>query len=81
MLSYLFVGVFKIFQQVFDHLIFYQMVRALKALEDITAKADTNVIFDTIPELKDPNIRMQWFLVELMCLRIRMECFHYVKDV
>lgn len=55
---------FKIF--VFDHLIyFFQMVRVLKPLEDITATADTSVIFDTILELKDPNIRMHWFLVKL----------------
>ncbi|KAG7244515.1 hypothetical protein INR49_030167 [Caranx melampygus] len=39
-----------------------EMVRVLKPLEDITAKADTNVVFDTILELKDPNTRMQWFL-------------------
>ncbi|XP_044213840.1 immunoglobulin superfamily member 22-like isoform X2 [Thunnus albacares] len=39
-----------------------EMVRVLKPLEDITAKPDTNVVFDTILELKDPNIRMQWFL-------------------
>ncbi|XP_026166579.1 immunoglobulin superfamily member 22-like [Mastacembelus armatus] len=39
-----------------------EMVRVLKPLEDVTAKADSNVIFDTILELKDPNIRMQWFL-------------------
>ncbi|XP_067356837.1 immunoglobulin superfamily member 22-like [Channa argus] len=39
-----------------------EMVRVLKPLEDITAKADTNVVFDTILELKDPNIRMHWFL-------------------
>lgn len=39
-----------------------EMVRVLKPLEDITAKVDTNVMFDTILELKDPNIRMQWFL-------------------
>ncbi|XP_071359708.1 immunoglobulin superfamily member 22-like isoform X3 [Trachinotus anak] len=39
-----------------------EMVRVLKPLEDITAKADTDVVFDTILELKDPNIRMQWFL-------------------
>ncbi|XP_034735487.1 immunoglobulin superfamily member 22-like isoform X2 [Etheostoma cragini] len=39
-----------------------EMVRVLKPLEDITATADTNVVFDTILELKDPNIKMQWFL-------------------
>ncbi|KAM9854709.1 immunoglobulin superfamily member 22-like [Aulostomus maculatus] len=39
-----------------------EMVHVLKSLDDITAKADTNVVFDTILELKDPNIRMQWFL-------------------
>uniref|UniRef100_A0A3Q3IVJ7 Immunoglobulin superfamily member 22 n=1 Tax=Monopterus albus TaxID=43700 RepID=A0A3Q3IVJ7_MONAL len=47
-----------------------EMVRVLKPLEDITAKAGTNVIFDTILELKDPNIRMQWFLgAELLRLQ------------
>lgn len=40
------------------------MVRVLKPLEDITATADTSIVFDTILELKDPNIRMQWFLVK-----------------
>lgn len=35
------------------------------ATEVITAKAETNIIFDTILEL---NIRMQWFLVKLMHL-------------
>lgn len=40
------------------------MVRVLKPLEDVTAKADTNVVFDTILELKDPNTRMQWFQVK-----------------
>ncbi|KAF7668962.1 hypothetical protein LDENG_00273530 [Lucifuga dentata] len=39
-----------------------EMVRVLKPLEDVTAKPDTTAIFDTILELKDPNIRMQWFL-------------------
>ncbi|XP_056138393.1 immunoglobulin superfamily member 22-like [Lampris incognitus] len=39
-----------------------EMVRVLKPLEDITAKADTNVVFDTILELKDPNTKMHWFL-------------------
>lgn len=39
----------------------------MKPLEDITAKADTNVVFDTILELKDPNTRMQWFLVNPVC--------------
>lgn len=42
------------------------MVHILKPLEDITAKAGSDVIFDTIMELKDPNIRMQWFLVQLV---------------
>ncbi|XP_026872193.2 immunoglobulin superfamily member 22 isoform X2 [Electrophorus electricus] len=37
------------------------MVKVLKPLEDITAKADCNVVFDTILELKDPNIKMFWF--------------------
>ncbi|KAM6925929.1 LOW QUALITY PROTEIN: immunoglobulin superfamily member 22-like [Lycodopsis pacificus] len=39
-----------------------EMVRVLKPLEDITATAGTSIVFDTILELKDPNIRMQWFL-------------------
>uniref|UniRef100_A0A8D3A9S6 Immunoglobulin superfamily member 22 n=1 Tax=Scophthalmus maximus TaxID=52904 RepID=A0A8D3A9S6_SCOMX len=39
-----------------------EMVRVLKPLEDISAKVGTNVVFDTVLELKDPNIRMQWFL-------------------
>ncbi|XP_042352847.1 immunoglobulin superfamily member 22-like [Plectropomus leopardus] len=39
-----------------------EMVRVLKPLEDITATAGNNIVFDTILELKDPNIRMQWFL-------------------
>ncbi|XP_069384393.1 immunoglobulin superfamily member 22 [Paralichthys olivaceus] len=39
-----------------------EMVRVLKPLEDVTAKPDTNVVFDTILELKDPNMRMLWFL-------------------
>lgn len=39
-----------------------EMVRVLKPLEDIRAKVGTNVVFDTIVELKDPNVRMQWFL-------------------
>ncbi|XP_053175920.1 immunoglobulin superfamily member 22-like [Scomber japonicus] len=39
-----------------------EMVHVLKPLEDITVKADTNVVFDTILELRDPNIRMNWFL-------------------
>ncbi len=54
----------------FDLLIFYQLVRVLKPLEDITAKAGTSIVFDTILELKDPNIRMQWLLVKLMCLSV-----------
>ncbi|KAM7414261.1 hypothetical protein PAMA_019198 [Pampus argenteus] len=39
-----------------------EMVCVLKPLDDITAKADTNVVFNTILKLKDPNIKMQWFL-------------------
>ncbi|XP_071751221.2 immunoglobulin superfamily member 22-like [Centroberyx gerrardi] len=42
-----------------------EMVRVLKPLEDITAKPDTTVVFDTILELKDPNTKMHWFLVKL----------------
>ncbi|XP_029107754.1 immunoglobulin superfamily member 22-like [Scleropages formosus] len=38
-----------------------EMVKVLKPLEDVTAKADTNVILDTILELKDPNTKMMWF--------------------
>ncbi|XP_072529480.1 immunoglobulin superfamily member 22-like [Salminus brasiliensis] len=38
-----------------------EMVRVLKPLENITAKEDSNVVFDTILELKDPNIKMLWF--------------------
>ncbi|KAI1903990.1 hypothetical protein AGOR_G00001080 [Albula goreensis] len=38
-----------------------EMVKVLKPLEDITAKADTNVVFDTILELRDPNTKMMWF--------------------
>lgn len=66
---------FKICKFVFDGVIFYQMVRVLKPLEDITAKADTNVVFDTILELKDPNIRMHWFLVKRMCLSVVFQSF------
>lgn len=35
---------------------FYKMVRVLKPLEDITAKVD--IVFDTVLELKDPNIKI-----------------------
>ncbi|XP_028813249.1 immunoglobulin superfamily member 22-like isoform X2 [Denticeps clupeoides] len=38
-----------------------EMVKVLKPLEDVTAKADTNVVFETILELKDPNLKMRWF--------------------
>ncbi|XP_048829497.1 immunoglobulin superfamily member 22-like [Brienomyrus brachyistius] len=38
-----------------------EMVKVLKPLEDITAKADSNVVFETILGLKDPNIKMLWF--------------------
>ncbi|KAJ8390911.1 hypothetical protein AAFF_G00098310 [Aldrovandia affinis] len=38
-----------------------EMVKVLKPLEDITAKADSNIIFDTILELRDPNTKMLWF--------------------
>ncbi|XP_059191658.1 immunoglobulin superfamily member 22-like [Centropristis striata] len=55
-----------------------EMVRVLKPLEDITATADTNVVFDTILELKDPNIRMMWFLgAELL----RMQYSHGKYEV
>nr|XP_057932598.1 immunoglobulin superfamily member 22-like [Doryrhamphus excisus] len=47
-----------------------EVVRVLKPLEDITARADSNVVFDTILELKDPNMKMQWFLgTELLRLQ------------
>ncbi|XP_066526079.1 immunoglobulin superfamily member 22-like [Hoplias malabaricus] len=46
------------------------MVRVLKPLEDITAKAGSSVAFDTILELKDPNIKMFWFQGEEL-LRIQ----------
>ncbi|XP_028263452.1 immunoglobulin superfamily member 22-like isoform X2 [Parambassis ranga] len=39
-----------------------EMVRVLKTLEDVTAKVGTDVVFNTILELKDPNTRMHWFL-------------------
>lgn len=39
-----------------------EMVRVLKPLEDITAKPDSNVVFETILELKDPNTKMRWLL-------------------
>ncbi|XP_046907454.1 immunoglobulin superfamily member 22-like isoform X1 [Hypomesus transpacificus] len=39
-----------------------EMVRVLKPLEDITAKVDSNVVFETILELKDPNTKMRWLL-------------------
>lgn len=55
-------------------LIFCQMVRVLKPLEDITVKADTNVVFDTILELKDPDMRMHWFLVNWACLSVVRVC-------
>ncbi|XP_026775232.3 immunoglobulin superfamily member 22 [Pangasianodon hypophthalmus] len=38
-----------------------EMVKVLKPLEDVTAKIDSNVVFDTILELKDPNTKMLWF--------------------
>ncbi|KAG7324364.1 hypothetical protein KOW79_012380 [Hemibagrus wyckioides] len=38
-----------------------EMVKVLKPLEDITAKIGSNVAFDTILELKDPNMKMLWF--------------------
>lgn len=41
------------------------MVKVLKPLEDITAKTDSSVVFDTILELKDPNMKMLWFQVNL----------------
>ncbi|KAJ8249398.1 hypothetical protein GJAV_G00234370 [Gymnothorax javanicus] len=37
-----------------------EMVRILKPLETITTKVGTNVIFDTILELRDPNQKMSW---------------------
>ncbi|CAL9697301.1 unnamed protein product [Knipowitschia caucasica] len=38
-----------------------EMVHVLKPLEDIKAHVGSNIVFDTILELKDPNVRMQWF--------------------
>lgn len=38
---------------------FYKMVRVLKPLKDITAKVD--IVFNTVLELKDPNIRISGF--------------------
>ncbi|KAI5626876.1 immunoglobulin-like and fibronectin type III domain-containing protein 1 [Silurus asotus] len=38
-----------------------EMVKVLKPLEDVTAKADSNVVLYTILELKDPNMKMLWF--------------------
>ncbi|XP_061772633.1 immunoglobulin superfamily member 22-like [Nerophis ophidion] len=47
-----------------------EVVRVLNPLEDITARAGSNVVFETVLELKDPNIRMQWFLgTELLRLQ------------
>ncbi|XP_062402492.1 immunoglobulin superfamily member 22-like [Sardina pilchardus] len=38
-----------------------EMVKILKPLQDVIAKADSNAIFETMMELKDPNIKMRWF--------------------
>ncbi|XP_069753359.1 immunoglobulin superfamily member 22-like [Narcine bancroftii] len=38
-----------------------EAVKVLKPLEDMDGKADSTVTFETIMELKDPNIKMQWF--------------------
>ncbi|XP_022527837.2 immunoglobulin superfamily member 22 [Astyanax mexicanus] len=53
-----------------------EMVRVLKPLENVTAKEDSNVVFDTILELKDPNIRMLWFQGEEL-LRIQYSLGKY----
>ncbi|XP_059829909.1 immunoglobulin superfamily member 22-like [Hypanus sabinus] len=37
-----------------------EMIKVLKPLEDMEGKADSTVTFETIMELKDPNIKMQW---------------------
>ncbi|XP_053123582.1 immunoglobulin superfamily member 22 isoform X1 [Hemicordylus capensis] len=37
-----------------------EAVKILKPLEDVSAKVDTTAIFDTILELKDPNMKMIW---------------------
>eukprot|EP00062_Callorhinchus_milii_P025727 gi/632987019/ref/XP_007910562.1/ PREDICTED: immunoglobulin superfamily member 22 [Callorhinchus milii] len=38
-----------------------EKVKILKPLEDQEGKVDSVVIFETILELKDPNIKMNWF--------------------
>uniref|UniRef100_UPI00398E8544 immunoglobulin superfamily member 22-like n=1 Tax=Pristiophorus japonicus TaxID=55135 RepID=UPI00398E8544 len=38
-----------------------EAIKVLKPLEDIEGKIDSTVTFETILELKDPNIKMQWF--------------------
>ncbi|KAL4622694.1 immunoglobulin superfamily member 22 [Arapaima gigas] len=53
-----------------------EMVKVLKPLEDITAKADTNAVLETILELKDPNTKMMWFK-ESELLRIQYSLGKY----
>ncbi|KAG2462986.1 IGS22 protein, partial [Polypterus senegalus] len=53
-----------------------EMVKVLKPLEDIEAKVDTTVIFDTILELRDPNTRLMWFKENEM-LRIQYSLGKY----
>ncbi|XP_030646476.1 immunoglobulin superfamily member 22-like [Chanos chanos] len=53
-----------------------EMVKVLKPLEDVTAKADSTVVFDTILELKDPNTRMIW-LQDTVPLRIQYSLGKY----
>ncbi|XP_051885661.1 immunoglobulin superfamily member 22-like [Pristis pectinata] len=38
-----------------------EAVKVLKPLEDQDGKVDSTVTFETIMELRDPNIKMQWF--------------------
>lgn len=67
MLSFLSVSVLILIicKQDFDHLIFLP----LEGFSTGSATtADTNIIL----ELKDPDIRMQWFLLQLMCLHAHM---------
>ncbi|XP_067902151.1 immunoglobulin superfamily member 22-like [Heterodontus francisci] len=37
-----------------------EAVKVLKPLEDLEGKVDSTVTFETILELRDPNIKMQW---------------------
>ncbi|XP_027029085.2 immunoglobulin superfamily member 22 [Tachysurus fulvidraco] len=53
-----------------------EMVKVLKPLEDVTAKIGSSVTFDTILELKDPNMKMLWFQDNEL-LRIRYSLGKY----